>query len=120
MAHVEVYGDSDDLVEVAGDISDEFGRYAIGEWSFVTFSDGTVLRVGYGVDDTDNWRVERIRDGAAVFNHVTAELRQVEDPDACSDVGVLDGPIEWVKFYADRAAAMRMGKKTGDRRQHPL
>ena len=111
MAHIEVYGCSDDLIEVDGDIRDEYGRFAVGHWSYATFSDGTVLRVGYAVDKSSNWRVERIREGAAQFNHVTAELRQVEDESEYSDVGVLDGPIEWVRFYATRAPAMRAGNR---------
>ena len=115
MAHIEVYGCSDDLIEVDGDIRDEHGRFAVGQWSFVVFSDGTVLRVGYSTDKSGNWRVERIREGAATFNHVSAELRQVEDEDEYSDVGVLDGPIEWVKFTNARSSAVRMGTQAAGR-----
>lgn len=114
MAHIEVFGCSDDLIEVDGDIRDEFGRYAIGKWSFVVFDEGTVLRVGYAVDGTGNWRVERIREGEAQFNRVPAEMRQVEDPDEYSDVGVLDGDVRGLKFYASKASAMRMAGRVAN------
>lgn len=39
-----VYGASDDLIEVAGDLSDEFN----GDVGVLTFSDGTELHVEYG------------------------------------------------------------------------
>lgn len=66
MNEVLVYGRSDDLIEVDGDIGDEFGAYD--GWHRVEFNDGTALRVGFGVEPEKAWSVAvlNVGDGAHV------------------------------------------------------
>lgn len=89
---ITVYGASDDLIEVEGDIREEF--YAIDDASHVlSFSDGTVLSVEY--DRQGNWRIRRLAEGRATYTLTEATG---SDHDY-SDVATLDGePITWVTF----------------------
>lgn len=58
-----VYGASDDLVEVDGDVRGEVGFYTTreGESGCVFLSDGTILRIAY--DSNGIWRIAPIRKG---------------------------------------------------------
>jgi len=52
---VKVYGSSDDLIEVEGDLDEEFNVYLEGDESFfLGFSDGTLVQVWY--DRAGIWR----------------------------------------------------------------
>lgn len=59
MAQVTIFGYSDDLIEVRGDIHDELGAYGGGVFGF---DDGTILRADYG-DTTGTWRFEVLATG---------------------------------------------------------
>jgi hypothetical protein len=88
MSTVRVYGHSDDLIEIEGDLSEEFGAYD-SDPIYLGFSDGTVLAVDY----TDEWRISiRVR-GSADLQITTAADRH----EGCySDEAVLTGDIKWV------------------------
>lgn len=63
---VQVYGASDDLIELEGDVSEEFsvsGPYHL------LFSDGTQLRIDYAPDNTACWRIEAVSRGTATITH---------------------------------------------------
>lgn len=71
---VEVYGASDDLIEVDGDLCDEFdGGYTP---RYLHFSEGTVLKVQYSpVEDNiyyGLWKIERVKEGTAEYAHAAA------------------------------------------------
>lgn len=51
---VLVYGYSDDLIEIEGDISEELSAYD-GKTNRLTFSNGVILDISYG--DDGNWRI---------------------------------------------------------------
>ena len=94
---VTVYGASDDLIEIEGDIREEF--YADSELpSWLAFSDGTVLRIQYMDDGI--WRINRDRSGAAAYSKVEAGSA---DDDNYSDRVTLAGKIEWVVRGTDCA-----------------
>lgn len=88
---VTVYGASDDLIEVEGDIREEF------HWNdclpaYLRFSNGVVLRVSY----FDVWRIEPV---------AGAELVQVvqcseDDEDNYSDRATVSGDVTWVACAA--------------------
>jgi len=93
MPTVTIYGASDDLVELEGDIRDEF--YAKGErdqppGAMLAFSDGSVISVLYvcGI-----WRVNQVQRGSA-------KAEKVEAIDAASDQYsdrlTLTGDLRWV------------------------
>lgn len=94
---VEIYGRSDDLIEVDGDIREEFGyhyREEHIESKFLAFSDGTVVRVRYGQPGTYGWElhVMTIGTGSSV-NHQPA----TNHDDNYSDVVNIEGvDIRWV------------------------
>jgi hypothetical protein len=105
---IRIYGASDDLVEVEGDISEEFSFY--GESSYLAVSDGTVLRVDYDRDGI--WRFTRVSRGKSRLVHT---IQTIDDPErGYSDVIHLfdDGlpeedKIRWVVFGSFLAVARR-------------
>lgn len=60
---LKVYGASDDLIEIEGDIEEEFGHYQRDKDAFyLAFSDGTILSVLY--DQNGIWRLTLIIKGS--------------------------------------------------------
>lgn len=76
---VTVYGRSDDLVEVDGDLSEEFGGGEAG--TTLVFGDGTHLLVKYADDGC--WRIERTKTGTAtctkVFTATDSDSKEYSD-----------------------------------------
>ncbi len=62
MATLEIYGASDDLVEVDGDIVEEFNPSG-DDPSYLGFSDGTILKIAY--DNDGIWRIVPVAKGSA-------------------------------------------------------
>ncbi len=60
---VIVYGASDDLIELEGDIRDEFS--ALECWRYLHFSEGTIVKIGCDLMPGKCWHVEVVRKGAA-------------------------------------------------------
>ena len=84
-----VYGQSDDLVEVEGDIREEFNPdYSDPKLILVT-SNGVVLRVHY--DEDGIWRITVLRGQDKV--KLTQSAATEED---YSDRAVIEGDVEWV------------------------
>ena len=103
-----IYGASDDLVEVDGDVREEFNP---GDGpSYVAVSDGTVLRIAYD----GRWRIDRVAEGAAEFQHDAATAddgnpREDGTPSYSDRViltGMGDLPLAWVVF-GDRFEASK-------------
>ena len=91
MAKLEIYGASDDLIEIEGDIREEFNPSS-DDRNALAFSDGTILSIVY--DDNGMWRIAPIAVGSAVY-----EMVQGTDPDDdYSDHAWLTGDIEWVVY----------------------
>ena len=70
MPSITVYGASDDLIEVEGDIREEFGCYrSENDWDenplYLAVSDGTLLRVRY--DNEGMWRFTPTSMGSARY-----------------------------------------------------
>lgn len=102
---VTIYGASDDLIEVEGDVTEEFNAIEFGgeQPAYLAFSDGTLLRIEYS--DTGVWRITPIVRGAAGLTIVQAPGD--EDDDNYSDRATLDGEIRWV---AQAIAFAKKGK----------
>ena len=67
MSTIVVYGHSDDLIEIEGDIRNEF--YALDEKdNFLVFSDGTVLQVVY--NNRGCWDIRAVRKGTSEHSNV--------------------------------------------------
>jgi len=98
---VSVYGASDDLIEVDGDIREEFGWYPSDDDkpALLAFSDGTVLRIVFG--EAGIWRITPAARGTATL---TVE-QAAEDDDSGTDKATLDGDVRWVVLGTDLARA---------------
>lgn len=85
---IVITGHSDDLIEVDGDIREEFQAK---DENFVAVSNGTLLRIEYtraGV-----WRITPVATGIGGLDIVQAPEG---DDDNYSDVATVDGEIQWV------------------------
>lgn len=83
-----IYGQSDDLVEVEGDIVEEFNPPYDSPIILVT-SNGVVMRVVY--DDEGVWRITVLK------GHDKVKLTQsANTDDDYSDRAVIEGDVEWV------------------------
>ncbi len=90
---IKVYGHSDDCIEVEGDIEDEF-NYNYSEddptAKFLSFSDGTVIKVTYGLDGAD-WQL-------SIFakNPESSVTHTPPIGNSYTDVVGIDADIKWV------------------------
>jgi len=94
MSEIKVYGHSDDLIEIEGDISEEFSWCKDDdEPAYIGFSDGTVLRIIY--DETGLWKIVVINEGDAT---IVKEFEATDsDSDSYSDIVVVKNAIlDWV------------------------
>jgi hypothetical protein len=88
---VTVYGSSDDLIEVDGDINAEFYAGVGDDGDLLVFSDGTIVRITY--TEAGVWRI------AAVTQQSPGSLVQApeDDDDNYSDRLTIDADnIRWV------------------------
>jgi len=94
---VTIYGASDDLIEIEGDIREEFNVYLENdETRLLAFSDGTLLRVKY--DEDGIWRLSLVASGTAQFYKVEGSVEE-DTPDR---VTLSDTKIKWVAL-ADKS-----------------
>lgn len=106
MATVEISGSSDDLIEVEGDILEEFS--ACDEAKYLAFSDGTVLKIEY--TNGGLWRIVRFREGTSKYE----KYFEATDPDDdYSDRVRLEGDIAWV-VCGDGFAKLTKKKASAD------
>jgi len=83
MSTVAFYGYSDDLVEIAGDVSEEFDL--IDADTAIGLSDGTLVGVKY--DDEDDWRFRVIELGEGTeFALTPASVHKGELPDSARGI----------------------------------
>jgi len=90
-----VYGASDDLIEIDGDIREEFNHYG-DEPALLGFSDGTILRVTFDQDGI--WRLTPVITGSATLTHVFGQ-----DDKEHTDKATLDGDVRWVMYGSEMA-----------------
>lgn len=89
---LKIYGASDDLIEIEGDIREEFNPSDADEPSLLAFSDGTLLQIQYGAGRLGFWRITPLTYGTAKYSKTEA----TNEDDDYSDVVTLDGDIKWV------------------------
>jgi len=103
-----IYGASDDLIELRGDVEEEFNVYlADDKPGYLALSTGDLLRVEYSTDGVWEFRMAA---GIATPEHLTIEPARGEgegdDSDGCpgysQKVVIRDGvPVRWVAFAAN-------------------
>lgn len=86
---VTVYGASDDLIEVEGNVREEF-PWIESDPAYLGFSNGVVLRVGYS--DSGVWRIAPVAGGGVVQVEQCSE----DDDDNYSDRATVLGDVAWV------------------------
>jgi hypothetical protein len=91
---ITVYGASDDLIEVEGDITEEFD--IDGGGPLLAFSDGTVLQIEW--TRVGIWRITPLIKGTGVLTITQAPLDDDRDR---TDRAVLDADIRWVLRGSD-------------------
>lgn len=87
----EIYGASDDLIEVSGDVDVEY----CADEGFLIVSDGTILKIKYGKDLMAVWEIRLIEKG-----NLFATINPCfdEDADRYSDTAMFDAGVKWVYF----------------------
>lgn len=89
MAQVTISGHSDDIIQIEGDIVDEFYPGRDREEPYhLAFSDGTVLTVFY--DNDGVWRLFQKKRGRTEF------AKTEGDEDSGTDTVTLTGDVDWV------------------------
>lgn len=106
---VIIYGSSDDLIEIEGDVTEEF--YALAEYNngeeecgaFLAFSDGTLLRIRY--DEGGVWRITPVSVPQMSMLDVQQSPEMADDKDGYSDVATLStvGRVDWVVLASELA-----------------
>lgn len=96
---ITVYGASDDLIEIDGDLNEEF-PHRNAEDAILGFSDGTLLRIGYTPNGV--WRISPIVRGSA---DLTIEQAPEDDESNYSDRATLSGAV-WVVHGIGHALAV--------------
>ena len=90
MSTVTVSGASDDLIEIEGDLSEEFNGSEEPRW--LAFSDGTLLTIQYGVGG-GFWRISVLAQGTCAVTKVEG----TDEGDDYSDKVTLHGAdLSWV------------------------
>ena len=88
----KVYGASDDLVEVDGDVKGEVSCYDEEKGILVIFSDGSILQVKYGKADMGIWGVTLISAGN-LFERIDPCMDENANPS--SDVAHFKDGLKW-------------------------
>lgn len=87
---ITVYGSSDDLIEIEGDVVEEFALGMNGDGELLAFSNGVLLRISYTNDGV--WRVSPL----AGTDKVTVVQAPADDEDNYSDRATIEGDVTWV------------------------
>lgn len=92
----ELYGASDDLIELEGDISEELSG---GDKSaLLIFSDGTVLTIKYGKEHLAIWAITLIKQGD-LFGRI--DFCSDEDAERYSDTAHFKDGLDGVYFIRE-------------------
>lgn len=86
---VTVYGASDDLIEVEGDIREEF-PWNDPDAAYLGFSNGVILRILFSISGA--WRITPV----AGADRVQVAQCPENDEDNYSDKATVDGDVMWV------------------------
>lgn len=104
---IRIYGASDDLIEIEGDIGEEFPYY--GDPVLLAFSEGTILRVVFDRDGI--WRITPVFRGRARLTHIICNPDPFDDSDYSDVVHLFDEeqdePVQWVALATDYARRKR-------------
>lgn len=89
---IKIYGQSDDLIIIEGDIEEEYNWY-YNEPRYIIFSDGSLIKVQYDAPDyPSKWKIniEKLDN-----NTESKYIPALDSVDNYSDILELDGHIDW-------------------------
>jgi len=93
----KIYGTSDDLIEIDGDVDGEVGCYGAQEKDqpgvLLVCSDGTLLAVKYGKGGFGVWCIDVLQEGA-LYQEI--DVCNDEDAQPYSDVVTFRDGLKWV------------------------
>lgn len=97
----QIWGASDDFVEFRGDIYGEVGHFDTDDEALgllVALSDGSILRIQYGLKVPDVWGIVVLHKGDCF-----EKLEECSDPDAdvYSDIAVFKPGLSWAYAGTD-------------------
>ncbi len=87
---ITIYGASDDLIEIDGDVEDEFGAWN-DTINYIAVSTGLLATIAYGMDGSF-WRIHVLTPGTTP--HTLAKA--TDEKDDYTDRLVVEGDIKWV------------------------
>jgi hypothetical protein len=90
---IKIYGSSDDLIEIEGDIREEFMFPSEYDTVFLTFSDGALLNMTY--DRNGIWRI------SPIFCKYWEFWQCPATDDKYSDIASTKSEIQWVALSLD-------------------
>jgi hypothetical protein len=85
---IKIYGASDDLIEIEGDIREKFNFYDE-EKVLIATSDGTLLKMWY--DDDGIWRIQHLFGNIDKFSKTDGDV--VKDT---NDIVTISQTIDWI------------------------
>lgn len=95
---ITITGASDDLIEIDGDVNEEFNSYDCKN-GLLCISDGTLLKVVY--DEDGIWRFTPKCKGTAFKGH---EVGSAED--GTNDKVFIEGVVKWIVFTDEPQQAL--------------
>lgn len=98
---VRVSGASDDLIEIDGDLVEEFGSGDPGELHYVAMSTGLLATITY---IGGFWRIAVLRPGTSAFTLVQG----TDSTNDYTDVLTVEGPVEWVVVGLDHVVKAKV------------
>jgi len=101
----KVYGCSDDLIEICGEINAEHGCSGTADKEqgvLVVFSDGTLLEVKYAKDSKDIWGI-RVVERGTLFEKL--DICTDEDAEIYSDIAYFNQGLKWAYCASEWARA---------------
>ena len=109
---IKICGSSDDLIELEGDVTEEFSFTDNGEGGdLLAFSNGTVLRINYDYANSGVWRIIPVVHGTGRF--VLTQCPE-DDEDNYSDIAEIhDADITWVVHGIALAGPTGAGRRNG-------
>lgn len=95
---IDIYGASDDLIEIEGDVREEFPFPISGDdVALIGTSNGALVKITYA--NSGVWRITPV----AGLHLIKIEQAPEDDDDNYSDHAVIDGDVLWVLCGAEYA-----------------
>ncbi len=102
---VEIYGASDDLIEVEGDMTEEYGAYSCA--NYLHFGDGTILEVEYNPTPNHYWRIKVLKVGEGTELTRLPGTYDGDEEDVSCDRVRLIGDLKSVECWNSTEGATR-------------